>query len=343
MEKALRSILERRIPPEPVAAITLRVGDDVWQAAVRVPGIGASAHQAEPQFLVYSITKTFIAVLILQLCEAELLTLDANVARWFPRIPQGEEISLRMLLNHTAGLPDYRSLPEYHRAVAASPSRPWTFEEFAAQTYEKGLAYRPGQGWDYSNPGYMLLRRILEIESGERFSRLIGARILQPCGLHQTFVAEAIGDLASLVPAASRLITATGEARDVRGVYHPGWVSHGVLASTPQDVVEFYHRLFTGGLLSKTAIAEMTALVPVPNKQPSPWSHPGYGLGIMGDLGSRHGVVWGHNGGGPGYAVSALHAPNLRGRSATVCFMCALENFDAPESMVLDALDLVHR
>src|SRR5947209_12537275 len=109
----------------------------------------------EPAFLAYSITKAFTASLVLKLCEEGRLSLDDPIARWFPRIAQAERICLRQLLNHTAGIPDYGCIPAYHDSVRSSPSKPWSFERFAAETFEKGLLFVPGQGWIYSNPGYM--------------------------------------------------------------------------------------------------------------------------------------------------------------------------------------------
>ncbi len=195
--------------------------------------------------------------------------------------------------------------------------------------------------WDYSNPGYMLLRRVLEVATGNSFSRLLARRILGPLELRHTFVAESIPDLARLVPSQSKLVTAGDESVDVRAVYHPGWVSHGVLASTAGDIATFYHRLFTGDLLPAHLLAAMTTLAPVPKQAPSRWGRPGYGLGIMGDSASRHGVLWGHNGEGPGYAASAFHVPDLRGQRATVCIMCAAEGSDIAADLVFTVLDFL--
>ena len=101
----------------------------------------------EPAFLAYSITKTYTATLILTLCEAGQLSLDDRLVRWFPRVAHADRISLRQLLNHTGGVPDYGGLPAYHEGVRSSPSTPWSFERFAAETFEKGLWFEPGQGW----------------------------------------------------------------------------------------------------------------------------------------------------------------------------------------------------
>jgi Beta-lactamase len=131
----------------------------------------------EPAFLAYSITKTFTATLILQLCDEGTLDLDTPVARWFPRLPDAERISIRRLLNHTAGLPDYGPIRAYHEAVRSSPTEPWSFDRFAAETFEKGLLFRPRLGWAYSKPAYMLAKRIAEEVTGLSYRDLVSERL----------------------------------------------------------------------------------------------------------------------------------------------------------------------
>src|SRR5690606_781357 len=103
----------------------------------------------EPAFLAYSITKTFTATIILQLCEEAAVGLDDSIDGWFPRLAEAERISIRQLLNHTAGLRDYGPLRVYHEELRASPRTPWPFERFAAETLDKGLLFPPGSGWAY--------------------------------------------------------------------------------------------------------------------------------------------------------------------------------------------------
>jgi D-alanyl-D-alanine carboxypeptidase len=292
----------------------------------------------EPAFLAYSITKTFIGMLVLLLRDEGRLTLDDRLARWAPDLPRAERITLLQLLNHTAGVPDYGGRAAYHESVRTSPSQPWSFERFVAETLGKGLSFEPGTGWAYSNPGYMLLKRVAELAGGRSFAALVAERITRPLGLGRTFVPESVGDLAALAPAVSRGLAPDGAARDVRDAYHPGWVSHGVVASTPSEIARFFAALFGGRLISSSSLRELTTLVPVPNA-PAHWVHPGYGLGIMGDAGSRWGRLWGHNGEGPGYTASAFHARKLAGVS--VCAMCALEGDPRAEQMVFAALDVL--
>lgn len=292
----------------------------------------------EPAYLAYSITKTFTAALILQLSDEHRLTVDARLARWFPRIDRADRITIRRLLNHTAGIPDYGPLRSYHDSVKSAPGSPWSFERYAAETFDRGLQYEPGHGWAYSNPGYMLLKRIAEETAGASFATLVSERIANPLGLRRTWVAESIDDLATLAPAMSRLLSPDGAPRDVRTTYHPGWVSHGVVASTASDVVRFLAALFGGAVVSRGALAQMLELVPVPVDPSDAWpaGPPMYGLGVMGSATSRWGLIAGHNGGGPGYTASAFHSVKL---GATVCVMGAIEDgFDA-EGLVFDVFD----
>jgi D-alanyl-D-alanine carboxypeptidase len=301
---------------------------------------------SEPAFLGFSVSKIFTAVVILGLCEEGRLTLDDRLARWFPRIPSADRVSLRELLNHTSGIPDYGDNAKYHQELARSPTTAWTFERFAAETFEKGLLFDPGRGWAYSNPGYMLLKRIGEEVTGTPYRSLVAERISRPLGLRQTFVAQSIDDLASLAGGTTSVLSPDGAPRDVHAHYHPGWVSHGVVASTASEVTRFLDGLFRGALLSRDALADMTEWVAVPRElaedptEPEAGSRrgkPSYGLGLMADPASPWGLIAGHNGGGPCYSASAFHAFDLDG--ASVCVMGAIEGDFNPEGVVFDVLD----
>jgi D-alanyl-D-alanine carboxypeptidase len=300
----------------------------------------------EPTFLAYSLTKTFTASLVLKLRDEGKLGLDDPLANWFPRIDQAARISLRQLLNHTAGIPDYGGISAYHVSVRSSPSLPWSFERFGAETFGKGLLFAPGQGWAYSNPGYMLVKRIAEAVTQVPYRVLVSERIARPLGLRRTFVPESIESLASLAPGTSSRLASDGSPREVRAHYHPGWVSHGVVASTSSEVVRFLDGLFHGEFLSRESLNQMLELVPVvtasstsSSAQDSPLrpGKPGYGLGLMGDAASPWGLTVGHNGGGPCYSASAFHAFDLNGVS--VCAMAAIEEGFSAEGVVASILD----
>jgi D-alanyl-D-alanine carboxypeptidase len=327
MQATLRGLLAATVSGRGVlsASVIPHAGADL-----EVTWIPASSD--EPAFLAYSITKIFLATLVLQLCEQGRLTLDDRLARWFPHIASADRISIRQLLNHTSGIPDYGGLSAYHEAVRTASSTAWPFERFAAETFDKGLWFEPGDGWAYSNPGYMLVKRIAEDVAGDSFRDLLASRIAGPLELPRTFVAESLQDLASLAPGTSRQLSPDGEPRDVREHYDPGWVSHGVVASTSSDLVRFLDRLFSGPFLSAESLEQMTTWVALPGDPPPNVGQASYGLGLMADTASPFGPLLGHNGGGPCYGASAFHAAGLNGASA--CVMGAIEEDFQPEDAV---------
>jgi hypothetical protein len=131
----------------------------------------------EPAFLVYSINKTLLAAVALSLVEDGRLALDATLDRFVPEVPHAARITVEQLLRHTAGIPNYGATPAYHEAVRTHPETPWSFEEFAAQTWRGGLQFEPGERFEYSNPGYMLVRAVVEQAGGTTYAELLRNRI----------------------------------------------------------------------------------------------------------------------------------------------------------------------
>jgi D-alanyl-D-alanine carboxypeptidase len=245
--------------------------------------------------LIYSVTKTYLGVLCLRL----ELDLDAPVGTWIddPRLPPA---SLRQLLNHTSGIPDYGRLPEYATAVRERPSDPWDDEELLARALAQGADFEPGAGWAYSNTGYLLVRRIVDGAAAGGFAGVLERELLGPLALRNTSLALELRDLAGLVPARSSQL---GEGEhDVRGLYHPCWVGHRTLASTAADQRRFWTALAAGKVCD---LAVLTESVEIGFEAPG-FVRPSYGLGVMTDPGWPGGLLIGHGGGGPGYTAAAF-------------------------------------
>jgi D-alanyl-D-alanine carboxypeptidase len=187
----------------------------------------------------------------------------------------------------------------------------------------------------------MLARCILEKISEQSYRELVTNRICGPLALTRTYVPDSLAAMSSLAPASSSLLSPEQDRRDVRDWYHPGWVSHGVVASTPSETARFLHGLLSGWLCGSQSLTQLTTLTTMPAGPPR-WSQPGYGLGVMGAIESPVGPVFGHNGGGPGYKVSVFHAPHLVAGGITISAMSTLEEDDyLAEIVVLDSLERV--
>jgi D-alanyl-D-alanine carboxypeptidase len=313
----------------PGAAIALAVDDDpIVSRGIGVADLaGALPMAADGRFLLYSVTKTILAIAALRLVEAGEFDLDADVSRLLPDVPLTASATLRQLLNHTGGLPDYGGLQAYAAALRADPGAPWPDAEFLERTLARGPRFAPCEWWAYSNIGYLLVRRIVEARGGGSLARVLDDLIFRPLGLRNTSVAASLANTRSLTPGYSAQLDDDGELRDVRDRYHPGWVSHGVVESTAAETAAIVTALFDGRLLGPAALAEMLHGVAVGVEHPA-FAVPGYGLGLMLDLAPDAGLVAGHAGGGPGYSTAAFRFETLDGRRVT---SVALANRDAGE------------
>ena len=274
-----------------------------WHDRTRAARLSAAA-----RFPIYSIAKTMIAAIVLQLSEEDRLTLEMPLrevvedhAPWLD-----PAISIRQTLNHTSGLPDYGSLPAYREALLACPEDSWSERDFLACAREAGPRFAPGAGWAYSNTGYMLLRLAIETATGMSFAEAVAARIAAPLGLQQTGVVEDLAAMRGLTPGFSVTLSHDGTEEDITPRYHPGWVAHGLVASTAAETARFLHALLNGSLLAPPSLAAMLTPVRVPVAGHPVFRQPCYGLGVMLDPEAEGGLLVGHGGGGPGFSLGVL-------------------------------------
>ena len=196
------------------------------------------------------------------------------------------------------GILDYTEHPDYDPALDRHED-PWTDEVLLAQSETVPSLFEPGQGWSYSNTGYFLVRRLIEQTTGLDIERALNALVLGPLGVENAFIARTRADLRR---------SEWGDEDD----FHPGWVSHGLLMGPPAEAALFMHGLFTGTLLPQPLREAMRKRHPVDVNLPDrPWRTAGYGLGLMMDIASPHGLCIGHSGQGPDSVAAAYHFPDL--------------------------------
>ena len=231
----------------------------------------------------WSFTKTVLAAAALALVARGRLDLDVPVA--------GHRFTPRHLLQHRAGLPDYGHLPAYRDAVAAG-DLPWARDLLLKRVRAGGLVFNPGQGWAYSNVGYLLVRELLEHAAGQQLGPVLNRLVFEPLGVTGVALAREPADLAA---------TAWGNSAG----YHPGWVYHGLLIGPAGSAALLLHRLLSGALLPPPLLAEMLTTHPVGGPIPGrPWQVASYGLGLMVGVGAGGATCVGHTGGGPGSAAA---------------------------------------
>lgn len=263
---------------------------DIHSARVSFGGQAAQGGDPDARFPYWSFTKTVIAICVLKRAQTGAVDLDAPLP--------GQTHSLRHLLRHESGLPDYGMVPEYSRAVQ-SREPVWSRQQMLDHAMAKGRLFAPGQGWSYSNIGYMFLREWLEQQSGQSLGDLIAAEISGPLGLVSVGFGHGPSDFAVLHwPEAAS--------------YDPRWVYHGCLTGSAKDAAQLLHHLFAGDLLGEKAMADLQQVRHLGGALPGrPWIEHGYGLGLMSGRADGVGRVVGHSGGGPFCVNAVYHFPDL--------------------------------
>jgi CubicO group peptidase (beta-lactamase class C family)/dienelactone hydrolase len=140
--------------------------------------------EPETMFSVGSVTKQFTCACILLLAEEGKLSVDDNVARYFPELTRAGDVTLLDLMSHTSGYPDYYPLDFVDRRLR----EPILLDALLSKYGGAKLDFEPGARWSYSNTGYILLGRVVEKVSGKPFGQFLTERILEPQGMkHSAF------------------------------------------------------------------------------------------------------------------------------------------------------------
>ncbi|MEA3140559.1 MAG: hypothetical protein QOK23_2728 [Gammaproteobacteria bacterium] len=262
----------------------------------------------------WSLSKTALAAAALILVQRGQFELDRPLL--------GHEFTLRQLLSHAAGVPDYGDLAEYHQAVD-SGLPPWSRTELFDRVEARRLRFKPGTRFAYSNVGYTIVRGLIENATGLHLGDALDELVFRPLGLEDVRVA--------LVPANFGLRPWGSPSG-----YHPGWVFHGLVVSTPAQAALFLNRLLRGELLHAALLESMREPVMISNSgfPGRPWNTAGYGLGLMIDLRSPSGPCYGHSGQGPGSTTATYLFEALEG-SRTVSVFAEVNDPGSAEGEVL--------
>ncbi|EMF58270.1 MULTISPECIES: serine hydrolase domain-containing protein [Streptomyces] len=282
-----------------------------------------------------SVTKTFTAALVLQLVAEHRLSLDAPVDRYLPGLIQDDgqdrrPITVRHLLRHTSGLPDYLDAPEWE-LPQRQRYRHFEPRDLVARALELP---RPQGGWHYATTNYLILGMIVREVTGRTPEAEITRRIIEPLGLRDTYWP---GDDTHVRGAHSRSYFTDGDGRHADGTAWNmtfGGVG-GALVSTPGDLTRFATALFDGRLLPAAQLAQMRRTVEADADRL--WPGARYGLGLISTPLSCGGTWWGHAGTVPG-GHRALVAVGPGGRSVAVALNEVPASLQA-ESAFLDLVD----
>ena len=303
LKRKLKRIVSNTVKNRRVAGLSV---------AVRLPGgatwIGVAGHaefrpprkvRSDTVFAIASITKTFIAALILQLAEEGKLSLDEPFGAYNVDAPRGKKVTIRQLLSHRSGIHNYFESPKYARQVFSDRGRRWDYEDILGLV--KSRYCKPGRCYHYSNTNYVILGRIAEEAGGASLHKLLRDRFFEPLGLDDTVYQPhqrpprdaAHGHWRS----ADSYIDHTRESRVIPFMAAASVAgAAGAIASTAEDLATWADALYGGDVLSPDSLRQMTRFRP-PD---------GYGLG------TRRRVFHGHRALG--------HGGSLRGFEGTMWY-----------------------
>ncbi|SDL07916.1 D-alanyl-D-alanine carboxypeptidase [Glycomyces sambucus] len=294
----------------------VRDGDDVWSEASGLRSLEPGAEAARPgdRVRIGSATKSFTAAILVQLQGEGALDLDDPVGDHLPGLlPYEEDPTIRQLLTHTSGLPDF--LPFLYPSLATGDisdvregyRRHYEPAELVALATQAPLRFEPGTGYAYSNAGYMVLGMLVEEVTGHALGTEMRERIIEPAGLDRTYLPSGRGT-GLKGPQLTPYIT-TGEEDDpyfdtTKLSASQLWAGGGVVSNVA-DLNDFYTALTDGTLLTADELAEATDFVETGKSFE-------YGLGLFG---KRFGcaddpdeVFIGHDGDGLGHEVVSFHS-----------------------------------
>lgn len=308
LNAVLKELLEAGIPGY---ALALYTPGGWWKSAGGFAKIEDSIAMQEChlQYL-QSVAKTFMAVGILKLFEQGRIDLQAPITQYLPQhyaqyITGANRITVMMLLNHTSGIPEYNSQPNYVTKLLQHPQQVFASVDYLKFIEGKPLDFEPGTKFSYRNTNYLVLALIADAITGNHGAYL-NEVIFKPLNLQHTFYLPETGytDLSGLVNSYwDRYGNGVVEnISDMQLINVASLVGDDGIVSTPEDAVQFLKGLLEGKLLLPGTMALMKTWVNDSH------GNPAYGLGL--DYARFQGqIAYGHSGGGIGAGCNLYYFP----------------------------------
>jgi D-alanyl-D-alanine carboxypeptidase len=285
-------------------------------------------------FRVASITKLFVATVVLQLVEEGRLELDDPVSRYAPDVPSNGA-TIRQLLNHTSGVPDYSMTQGLGKQLLGNRQRRWSTSDVYALIAKVEPDFAPGRGYQYSNTNYVVLGDVIAATTGTTWAKEVRRRVLDPLQLEDTYIAGSEPPRGDVVPGYFDADN-DGDVEDV-GAGRP-WPAletsegpAGAIVSTAPDLLTFGRALFEGRLVRAPALRQMLAEGP---------HHPrnsNYGLGVEILRPDYRTTIWGHGGLLPGYRSVLWYVPSEAAVVVVLVSDSRANPYDLAELLIPDA------
>ena len=288
--------------PAALTAVRDKDGNTIGAAA----GVGnletSEAPPLDGEVRIGSNTKTFVAVVIMQLVQEGKISLDEPIETYLPGLIHGEgidssKITVRQLLQHTSGLPEYNDKIGFEDPFANRDVY-YSQRDCLDVALSHPALFEPGSQFKYTNTNYLVLSLLAEKVTHRPLAEQITQRIIEPLGLsHTYFPGPGEQNIRGTHPQGYER-NSQGQLEDITRMDPSVATGAGAMISTPTELNKFLQAILDGTLLNQDSIAEMQKTVDTGGALGN-----GYGLGLINYPLSCGGSYWGHGGSIEGYGT----------------------------------------
>lgn len=265
-----------------------------------------------------SVGKTYVAAIALQMIHDKQLGLDEKVSKylgqepWFEKLPNANDVTVKMLMNHTSGIMRYELDPKFTEDLTKQPTKVWTPAERISYVLGKKAKFAAGQGWDYSDTNYIVLGMIIEKITGKSIEELIKTKLLEPLKLKQTMSSDRLkipglaqGYTGPQNPFGGKELMLNADGSMIVNPQFE-WTGGG-MASTTADLARWAKLMYEGKAFDPSMLPIMLEGVSAPMLG----RETKYGLGVI-LRPTLLGKTYGHSGFFPGYMTEVMYWPDAK-------------------------------
>jgi D-alanyl-D-alanine carboxypeptidase len=313
LQKLLNDLHEKNGFPGMTAAVVLPSGKVITAATGYADVESKTAMKPDDRMLAGSIGKTFFDAIFMRLAADGKLDLDQKISfwlkdeSWFQRLPNANDITFKMLLNHTSGIPEHVESPEFVAALWKDPDKVWKPTELLAFSLDKPAKFAAGQGWSYADTNFILAAYIVEKITKRPLYEQIHDEILKPLKLNNTSpsTSRTLSGLVMGYSMPDSPFKFEGSTLvDCKLRFNPQmeWAGGGFISNS-SDLARWADLLYTGKAFDKKMLPIMETAVPAKTGKGDE-----YGLGVQ-VRHTNYGITYGHGGWFPGYLSEMEYFP----------------------------------
>lgn len=287
-----------------------------------------------------SVGKTYALATAMQIVAEKKINLDDKIEKylgsekWFSRLPNSKDITVRQLMNHTSGLVRYEFKDQFTKDLTANPGKIWLPEELLAYLFDEKAPFEAGKGWDYSDTNYIVLGMIIEKVTGKKYYAEATRRILKPLKLKNTKPQDK-REIKGLIQGYAGESNPFGGKDKVlengKFIINPQfeWTGGGMVTNT-EDLARWAKIMYEGKAFDASLLPEMLDGVSAPMLG----RETKYGLGVI-IRPTRAGLTYGHSGFFPGYMTDMMYFPDKKISIAVQVNSSVPQNLGKPLGRVL--------